>query len=337
MFMCNICKKEYKSQQSLCNHKKLKHNNPSNKNFVCEFCKQSFTRKNNMNYHKNNICKEKNIVVKNTELENKINILTSEVNKLKSKNKPSKNINNGIIINGNVTINQIGNEDLGKLDKNEIMAIFNKELESIVVYVELMNFNDKRPENHSFCTTSIEGQYLSAYNAETKKIELERKKYFFDKLLTTSIDKMEILYCRNKYMFTKNRQHQIEDTITNLKSLKEKKYNDVVVREIVKKFNLISYNNREIVKNTWETTPNKKERTFSEDLEASTSEDEPSEKLHFSDATLSKKIGDFLENESTTTQCDYSHLFIKAEENVSTSDKPKLIIKKKLKIGLSTK
>jgi hypothetical protein len=73
-YNCNICKKIYISQQSLCNHNKKFHSqtsiikNNKNKNFICEYCNNKFITKQTLNNHLT-ICK-----IKKANLENQ-NIL----------------------------------------------------------------------------------------------------------------------------------------------------------------------------------------------------------------------------------------------------------------------
>jgi hypothetical protein len=163
-----------------------------------------------------------------------------------------------------------GTEKLSELTKNEITKIFNKELESIFTFVEMINFNERLKTNHSFCTTNLESKFLSTYNDETKKIDKDRKKYFIDKLLNTSIEKMELLYNTNKKLFNKSKQNQIQNSIDNIKSLKNFDFNNKLLKEVHNKINLISYNNRDIIQKTWydPTDPDEDgEGTFQDDLD----------------------------------------------------------------------
>ena len=269
-FECKVCNKKYSSYQSIWNHNKRYHTqdepkttqqvirNDSNNNITCEYCKKEFTRKNNMIRHQKT-CKDKeNKQKSNNRLENEIIELKKAVEKLSktSGKKVIKNYNNGNIFNGvtnnsGMIINKLGTENLSELNDTEISSIFNKEIESVLTFVELLNFNERLPSNHSFCTTSLEGQYLSTYNDETKTVEIDRKRYFFDKLLLTSVERIELLYKISKHKFNKIKQKQIEDNITNLKVIRNSDFNNIIVKEMMKKLNMISYNKKKIVQNTW--------------------------------------------------------------------------------------
>jgi hypothetical protein len=152
------------------------------------------------------------------------------------------------------------------------MQIFNKELESITTMIELLNFNERLPENHSFCTTNLESGYMAVYNTDKQTIEKDRKKYLFDKILDNSIDKIELLYDHYKTKFDRKRRNEIENNLNNIKEIKEIKiafFNNRIKKEVFKKINLISYNNKDLVKKTWDGKRHKlrPELTFEEDLE----------------------------------------------------------------------
>lgn len=269
-FECKLCNKQYSSYQSLWNHNKRFHTQSeltptqqvlttdSKRDIICEYCKKEFTRKNNMVRHQKT-CKDKNKKQEiNNKLENEIIELKKAVEKLSktSGKKVIKNYNNGNIFNGvtnnsGMIINKLGTENLSELNDTEISSIFNKEIESVLTFVELLNFNERLPSNHSFCTTSLEGQYLSTYNDETKTIEIDRKRYFFDKLLLTSVERIELLYKISKHKFNKIKQKQIEDNITNLKVIRNSGFNNRIVKEMMKKLNMISYNKKDVVQKTW--------------------------------------------------------------------------------------
>jgi hypothetical protein len=266
-FNCEKCNKEYSSYQSLWNHNKIYHNTnitestgvATGKNckkyYICDLCTKKFTRRNNMNHHKLNTCPKKDVQVTKTEiseLKDVINKLETKIDKISNK-KVINNYNNcgNMITNNKLIINKIGTENLLELKNTEITDIFNKEIESVILFIELINFNERLPENHSFCTTSLESKYLSTYNSETNTIDKDRKKYFFDKLLETSIKRLEILYNSNKKKIAETRQKQIEENINNLKKMKESSFSNKIMKEMINKLNLLSYNKKEIIKNTW--------------------------------------------------------------------------------------
>jgi hypothetical protein len=297
-FICDECKKEYKSYQSLWNHNKKFHsiisgnsgtnggnissNINTTKKYICNICEKEYNNKYSKYKHQqkcsNDDLIKKAEVIGNAaqtqiqKLETKINQLEKKVNKKSNKKIiNNNNTNNGTIIN-NIVINKIGSENLLEFNDNEITQIFNKELEGIVTFIELLNFNERLPQNHSYCTTSLESKYLSTYNKETNTIEKDRKKYFFDKLLNTTIDRIQILYNSNKGKFNKMKQKQIEENITNLKSLKNYDFNNKILKEMINKMNLVTYNKRQIIQKTWHEDSDSDD-DFQRDLEKETKEE----------------------------------------------------------------
>jgi len=89
---------------------------------------------------------------------------------------------------------------------------------------------------------------------------------------------MEQLYEKYKNKFKKDKQKQIESDIQTLKTIKNRTFNDKILKEMLKKLNLLSYNYQQIVLNTWNNgniTGKKQEpKTFEEDLETTDSDDD---------------------------------------------------------------
>ena len=283
VYRCNICQKNYKSYQTLWKHNKNFHSAlgsqklatgmpkvcETQKKYICIKCEKEYNNKTSKYKHQKLCIKKEDIYdIKLKSLEDKVKQLETKCNKKKITNN-----NNGVI--NNITINKIGSEKLHELTKNEISTIFNKELESIFAFVEMINFNNRLKENHSFCTTNLESKFLSTYNDETKTIDKERKKYFFDKLLDTSIERIEILYNSNKNIFNSKKQKQIEDNINNIKELKNYSFESKIFKEITNKFNLLSYNKRKLVQKTWNEDPDSDSETFQDDLNKIESVDDP--------------------------------------------------------------
>lgn len=275
---CKICDKLYASYQSLWNHCKKYHNNsditkyaismPKVVIYTCKYCKKEYNNKTSKYKHQIK-CYDKTTEIEKLKIEftTKIEQLEKTVNK-KTNKKIINNTNNGTVIN-NIMINKIGTENLLEFNDNEISQIFNKELEGIITFIELLNFNERLPQNHNYCTTSLESKYLSKYNDETKMIEKDRKKYFFDKLLNTTIDRIQILYNNNKNKFPKSKQKQIENNIINLKTFKNYDFNNKLLKEMINKMNLVSYNKRKLVQKTWHEDSDSDD-DFQKDLEKET-------------------------------------------------------------------
>jgi hypothetical protein len=226
----------------------------------CLYCNKVFSRLDNLKRHQIK-CKTSNIQLLKTELKNEIkNELKKEINNTNKKITTNINVN-GNLINGTnnnnqkMIINKTGFENIDKLTYSEVSTIFDNEISSVIKLIELVNFNELKPENHSFCSTNLESSYLSIYNTDTNKINKERKRYFFEEVICKSIQNHEILYSKYKHKFNYEKRKKIEDNIANLKSIKENSFNSRIMGELIRKLNLISYNNKELIQNTWNGKP----------------------------------------------------------------------------------
>ena len=285
-FSCDICDKKYKTYRSLWNHNNKFHNELANnivnkvRDFKCSKCNKKFTRKDSMLYHMDTACKNKDIIDKSILLENKVLELEKEMKELKgntnntnTKNINSNNTNNGTINNNTIYINKLGTENLLELTKTEIANIFDKRLLSLEAFVKTINFNERLPSNHSFCTTNLDSAYLSVYDTNESKIKKDRKKYFFEEIISKSVSRMEELYKINKGHFKVTKQKQIEETLVELNALKNMDMSKRTLKEMIRRLNILSYNEHDIVETTWFDKDNNikgikhKPKTFEEDLE----------------------------------------------------------------------
>ena len=276
-YICKICNKNYKSYQSLWNHNhkyhlalnhnvthylhnlpQTDHKNTQNDsdNISCDYCNKILSRNDSLKRHLK-ICKEKNnqenIKSELVEIKNKIS---------KLENKKNNKITNNIKVTGNIIgtnndsgpkiiINKTGFENIDQISYNEVSTIFDNEISSVIKLIELVNFSENKPENHSFCSTALESPYLSFYNTDTNTVNKERKRYFFEDVICKSIQNHEILYSKFKNKFNSSKRKQIEDNIYNLKKIKENSFNSKIIGEMIRNLNLISYNNRDLVQDTW--------------------------------------------------------------------------------------
>jgi len=253
--VCTKCNKKYQSKSGLwkhqlkCNKQKTDPVKEEVKEYNCMYCAKSFGTNFNKNRHQNN-CRMKNVFIElKNDFNNKIELLKKDIENKTSNKVYNKYINSGTI-NSKITINKIGNESL-ELTNDEVRKIFNKEVEGLLTFIEFANFNERLPSNHSFCSTSLESKYLSKYNVEDKTIQKDRKKYYFDQVITKAIDNLEYLYNKFKTIFTLKQQKEIEEKLINIKNIKSYDLNSKFIKELINQLNLLSYNKKDMVMNTW--------------------------------------------------------------------------------------
>jgi hypothetical protein len=238
--MCNLCKLEFKTRSGLWKHNNNKHKEIINEKHLCKYCNKELCDRHSRWKHENKVCKKNtNILKENNTIHIQNNIQTQ--NNIHTQN----NITNNII---NITFNKLGHEDINILTQEEIEEIINSGLNSIIKLIELINFNKEHPQNHTFCTTSLNNKYVTTLNTETNEIEKQRKIDIFDNVLFYALNHIDML----------------KDKITNKKKKKEFSYkileldkkiiNDMGYKKIYhEQLNALSYNKRNIVRNTWDS------------------------------------------------------------------------------------
>jgi hypothetical protein len=330
-YICKSCDKKYKSYQSLWNHNKNIHNKTGanmsskvditssfglhiteNSDKKCNYCEKVLSdRKSRWRHEKT--CKNKPTIDITTKLENKIEQLEKKIESLENNkaitttnNNNTNNTNNGTINNNNVQIiiNKIGTENINDLNEMEVKEIFANNMESLVKFIQHMNFNSRLPSNHNFCTTSLDGQYLTVFNTEKSEQQKERKKYFFEDLLSRSVSKMEQLYNKYKTQFNNMKRKKIEEDINTLKMIRDRDMNDMLLREMLKKLNLLSYNYKETVMKTWNSpdTIGNKEKTFEEDLDDDDSDIKDIEDIFLRPEYIDSKVIEIYGNDSDCSE-----------------------------------
>jgi hypothetical protein len=322
LFSCDKCKKTYKSRTGLWKHSQtcVVELIQENKKYVCNFCHRHYDNKYSKYKH------QKKCGIKNNQIED----INEEITKLKTeleivKNKPAtinninniKNINKGIINKGVINyIKPPGSEDISVITEKEAEKILENEMNCLIALVDYVNFNEKYPENHSFCTTALNDKYISTINTETLTIEKQRKKDFFDLMLTNSLKVINVLYDKLK-------------SKKNPKALKYKenidKLTDFVVvnnkgkKAYVEMMNTLSFNKRHLTQTTWDQLmnneiPAKPIIEYNEEeiksIEISTKPTQPTQ-------TKSKLIPDMSESDSELSDTE-----TESDEGDSDSDEP---------------
>jgi hypothetical protein len=300
---CELCKKIYSSASSLWNHNNKFHNENSQqksntsliniknsqiksekqkieKTYQCKFCNKIYNVKQSKWSHEK-ICKKKTNEIeelKNELIEQKKEIIEQkkEINELKNNkisattttktncNNTNTTNSNNATTNNNIIINNFGKENIRDLTNTEIKNLIkNKKADYLIEMLKLTNFNDRLPENHNFCITSLEGKYVSVLNPKTQQIDKINKDAFFCSMIQTSYLKFDDLFflleideekkeaLKEKYIERLTKQFEKKynklNYMTNIKNIK--KYNSNV--------NALGYNHKNMVLDTWSKLPKK--------------------------------------------------------------------------------
>jgi hypothetical protein len=269
IFRCNYCNKNYASSSSLCNHNKKFHNEyvvergsfVQNNEVVCgtfevldkklyklpqcKFCNKQFNDRSNKSKHEK-ICKNK-IILEITNVKNENELLKSQIiNNI-------QNINNGIINNNQIIINQVGKETLDGLSLKDILSITKDGNNMPITCIKKVNFNKKFPENHSFCTTTLEGKHFTRINHKTQKPEKINKVDFINEVLDSSLRFINNISLMIEFdeSFRDNipleHQQKIKDILNNQNKFHEAKNKKAFFNCI----NDMSYNFKDIILETW--------------------------------------------------------------------------------------
>ena len=217
--------------------------NIENKSLTCTHCYKTFSSRQNRWKHEK-ICKKNQQIILN-ENNKIINTDNKIINNGTVNNTLNETINNNTI---NYIINSVGCESVEKLTYEEIKKIFRQHKNCLYNAIEIVNFNENIPENHNFYNSSLEGKYINVFNTETNTPEKKNKKDFFDKLLCSSLNIMQMLYYKVKDNVSKIKQNSLLKMIQELEKIAclsdHKKTYAINV-------NQISYNKKEIIKKTW--------------------------------------------------------------------------------------
>jgi hypothetical protein len=121
------------------------------------------------------------------------------------------------------------------------------ERNSLIKLIEFVNFNNNNPQNHTFCTTSLNNKYVSTLNTETKEIEKHRKVDVYDKVLFFGLNHIDML--KDKII---NRRKKKEFT-KKIEELEKNIYGDIKYKKIfIEQLNALSYNKRNMINTTWD-------------------------------------------------------------------------------------
>jgi vacuolar-type H+-ATPase subunit I/STV1 len=145
--------------------------------------------------------------------------------------------------------------------------------DSIHKFIETINFNERLPNNHSFCSTALNSPYVSVFDSTTNKVNKERKSYLFRKLVDKSITRIKQIFNNNKKKIREKQRKLIEEELNEYVNIHQIITNEKYRKNILSNINLVSYNKKDLILKTWEEIKNNpifnkiKERTFEDEMD----------------------------------------------------------------------
>jgi hypothetical protein len=281
-YKCKYCNKGFKNNSNRCEHQKkvcekknqnnnqeILNNNSEIKKYKCKYCNKGFNHSSNMYEHQRKVCK----INENNNIINNINTTNNNSNNNTTYNTNSNNTTNNNNNITNIIINPVGNEDINDLTDLEVKNILTNIYDSVHKLIETLNFNERLPSNHSFCSTALNSPYISVYDTKTNKINKERKTYLFRKLIDNSIMKIQQIFNNNKKKIKEKQRKLIEKELDEYVSIHNIITNEKYKKSILSNINLTSYNKKNIILKTWDEIKNNpifnqtiKEKTFEEEM-----------------------------------------------------------------------
>jgi len=258
-FICSECNLVYKTVGGLRKHQNKYHLNTIKqstkpaKAYRCSYCNKNFNIRQTRWAHEQK-CKLSNEFT----IEEKFQKLTNEINELKKQKAITKpqNITNNITNNNTnniqYVINPIGKESIEHLTIDKQREIMQKGLNSLTYLIESINFNENVPENHSYCVTALNDKHASVINPNTNSIVKTDKNTLFDRIMITNLTKLESMaknpgFKSSERIEYNNKINALKDQLIMNKKSQKKYYQEV---------NLISFNNKDLVMDTWASLKN---------------------------------------------------------------------------------
>jgi hypothetical protein len=204
-------------------------------------------------YSKN---ENKKLKIKVTTMEKMVNVVkkkrpvVSRAQTLVLKEQPvTKNINKGNIHNGdvnnNVTANIFltgyGKEDLSKLDKSEMLKIFQNGFNSAIKLTEFIHFNPKYPEYHNIYISNMKDKYAMMFDGKNWNLKMKD-------------DVINMIYDDKRNYIEENLEEFIDSLSVSRRNALERwlatEDDDEKISRIKNEIKLLLYNKRGIVLDT---------------------------------------------------------------------------------------
>ena len=157
---CKTCSKIYKSVVTYNKHITLNRCKIQDDSLECKHCHSAFKNKYIRKTHENRCADMIGKLVDKKIAE--MGLVKSEGQVLVTQNVNNNvtNINNGNITNNTIIINNLGNEDISHITKNQMIKLLRMNKECPVEMIKMIHFNKDKPENHNIYKPNFKDKYV---------------------------------------------------------------------------------------------------------------------------------------------------------------------------------
>ncbi len=234
LFICNLCKKEYKYSQSLSRHKNkciASLSEDKDKNTMMELVNVLNNRLSEA--HKELSIRDKQLQKKDNEIDKK----DKHLDKLISKTGFSANIVN---IQNNFKLLGYRKTDISHLTENDFVTCMSHKNLCIPHLIKKIHFNPAKPENHNIYISNIKNNYVMLYDGI--KWNLRNR----DETIINLIDDKESIVEQKLEEWVETGKGY-PNIMKQFNKYLEKRENDEVLNTIKEEIKLILFNNRNLV------------------------------------------------------------------------------------------
>jgi len=158
---CKNCSKIYKSVVTYNKHITLNRCKIKDDSLECKHCHSAFKNKYIRKTHENKCADMIGKLVDKKIAE--MGLVKPEGQVLVTQN-VSNNVtnitNNGNITNNTIIINNLGNEDISHITKNQMIRLLRMNKECPVEMIKMIHFNSEKPENHNIYKPNFKDKYV---------------------------------------------------------------------------------------------------------------------------------------------------------------------------------
>ena len=157
---CKNCSKIYKSVVTYNKHITLNRCKIKDDSLECKHCHSAFKNKYIRKTHENKCADVIGKLVDKKIAE--MGLVKPEGQVLFTQNVSNNvtNINNGNITNNTIIINNLGNEDISHITRNQMIRLLRMNKECPVEMIKMIHFNTEKPENHNIYKPNFKDKYV---------------------------------------------------------------------------------------------------------------------------------------------------------------------------------